>query len=274
MPHIFFTGMNPGSVNIWASLGVKKFGVPEEIIEFEYDTSRFMKHHKKKIVTWCVPEFIVELVTDPAEVILGNHKIQSMYPNGLFYQEDLQPLFSPILKLNNYPKGCVVTHEECITLGNRWNIPMKFLYTVNQDTMQYIKKTYQVYGKVDDADLVLAKNFDEPLIGSDNIAIRLEYKDKAVYYYNSVTNENLKECSATDLQVTVGVYAALMTLVHEKLRGGVYYTEDLVDTFFAKFLTDNMMIQEFVFEKTQRDGLVLKTHNPHISHGEGPFIKL
>lgn len=274
LPHIFFTGMNPGSVNIWAAIGAKKFGIPKEITEFEYDTSRFMKKHKEKMVTWCVPEFIVELVTDPAEIILGDHKIKSMYPNGLYHQEDLKHLFEPILKLDHYPKGCVVTHEECVTLGNRWNIPMKFLYTVNQETIRHIKRIYDENGKIEEKDLVLGKNFDDPLVGSDNIAMRLEYEDKAVYFFNSACNENLKECSGTDFQVTIGVYAALFTLLQNDLQGGIYYAEDLLDTFFPKFLTDNMMIQEFVLEKDEKGNLNLTSHEPHISFGKGSFIKL
>ncbi len=274
MPHIFFTGMNPGCVNMWAAIGVKKFGVPKQIIEFEYDTSRFMKHHKEKMITWCIPEFIVELVGDPAEIVLGDHKIKSFYPNGLMHSKDLKPLFSPIFKLKKYPHGCISGHEECITMGNRWNIPVQFLYSINQETINYVKKLYQEKGKIEEKDLVLGKNFDDPLVGSDNIAMRLEYDDKAVYYFNRGINENLKECSGTDFQVTVGVYAALYTLLHDNLAGGIYYPEDLTDKFFPKFLTDNMMIQEFVFEKHGKNRLHKISHNPHINFGEGPFIKI
>ncbi|MFA4814613.1 MAG: hypothetical protein WC924_01730 [Candidatus Gracilibacteria bacterium] len=275
MPHILFTGMNPGAVDVWAAIGAKKFGKPLEMTEFEYDTSRFMKMHKEKMVTWCVAEFVIELVTDPAEIILGDHKIKSMYPNGLFYTEDLGPLFSPILKLEKYPQGCVVTHEECVTLGNRWDIPCRFIYTVNQETMNFIRKTYEAKGKLEDTDLVLANNLKDELLGSDNIAVRLDYKDKAVYYFNSASNESLKECSGTDYQVTTGVFAALFTILNDDLKKpGIYYPEDLLDTTFAKFLTDNMMIQEFVFEKRKNGELRLLSHEPHISYGEGPFVKI
>lgn len=274
MPHIFFTGMNPGCVNMWAAIGAKKFGVPNKITEFEYDTSKFMKHHKEKMVTWCIPEFIVELTEDPAEIILGDHKIKNLYPNGLCHHRDLEPLFSPILKLKKYPKGCISGHEECVTLGNRWDIECEFIYSVNQETMQYIKNLYNKNGKIEEKDLVLGKNFDDPLTGSDNIAMRLDYDDKAVYYFNSGVNENLKECSGTDFQVTIGVYAALFTLLQNKLKGGIYYPEDLTENFFPKFLTDNMMVQEFIFEKKGKNRLHLISHDPHISFGQGPFIKI
>lgn len=274
MPHIFFTGMNPGAVNVWAGIGIEKFGKPEKITEFEYDTSRFMKKHKEKMVTWCVPEFVVELVTDPAEIILGDHKIKSLFPNGLYHQENLKPLFSPILKLKKYPKGSIVTHEECVTLGNKLNIPCRFIYTVNQETMDYIKKTYEKKGKLEESDLYLANNIKERLLGSDNICMRLDYKDKAVYYYNSMSNENLQECSGTDYQVTVGVYSALMTILKDKLKPGIYYPENLLKKTFPKFLTDNMIIQEFVFRKSKNGKLKLKSHDPHISYGKGEFIKM
>ena len=98
-------------------------------------------------------------------------------------------------------------------------------------------------------------------------------KDKAVYYFNSASNENLKECSGTDYQVAVGVYAALFTLLFSSLKPGIHYTENLLDTIFPKFLTDNLMIQEFVFEK-QGKRLKQISHDPHISYGEGEFIKM
>lgn len=273
--HILFTGMNPGNVNVWAAMGVKKFGKPLQITEFEYDTSRFMKHHKEKMVTWCVPEFLVELVTDPAQIVLGDHKIKSMFPNGLYHTEELKPLLSPILKLEKYPQGSVVMHEECVTLGNRWNIPCRFVYSVNQETMAYIKKTYEAKGKVENSDLVLADNLKDSLLGSDNIGLRLDYKDQAVYYFNSVANQDLKECSGTNFQVTVGVFAALFTLLNDELKqGGLYFTEDLLESSFPKFLTDHLTIQEFVFEKNKKGALNLKSHLPRCQWGEGEFVQL
>lgn len=273
LPHIFFTGMNPGAVNVWAAIGIEKFGVPNEIIEFEYDTSAFLRAHKEKMVTWCIQEFIVEVVTDPAEVILGDHKIKSFFPNGLYHTEELEPLFSPILKLPKYPRGAITTHEECVTLGNKFNIPAKFLYTVDPTTMAYVKKLYDAKGCVEEEDLVLGNNVDEPLIGADNIALRLDYDDKAVYYFNSAANNDHKECSGTDFQVAIGVYAALFTMLFSDLKPGIHYPEDLLGTLFPKFLTDNMMIQEFVFEK-HGDHLTQVAHDPRISYGEGEFIRM
>lgn len=60
-PHILCTGMNPGAVNMWVRYGIEKFGVPEEIIHFEYDTSKIAKGWHS-MITWCVHEFLVESV--------------------------------------------------------------------------------------------------------------------------------------------------------------------------------------------------------------------
>lgn len=274
MPHIFFTGMNPGAVNIWAAIGVNKFGIPSQITEMEIDTSQFRNNKNAKLVTWCPPAFIVEIVSDPSEIVLGDHKIKNLYPNSLYHLEDLKPLFRPILKLDSYPKGMVVSHEECVTLGNRWDIPIKFLYTINPATVKYIKRLHEKKGTVEEGDLVVGKNFDEPLIGSDNIAMRLDYPDKAVYYFNSESNENFRECSGTAYQVTTGIFAALFTLINNNLKKRIYFTEDLLDTFFTKFITDNMLIEEIIFKKDKKGKLRLVSHDPHVSYGSGPFIRL
>jgi hypothetical protein len=273
-PHIFFTGMNPGSVNIWAEIGIEKFGKPQQMVEFEYDTSRFLRARREKMVTWCVQEFIVELVIDPSELMLGKGKIRNSYPNGLFHREDMRHLLSPVLKLKDYPQGCIVGHEECYTLANRHDMPCKFVYSVNQETMQYLQKMYEDKGTITEENLVLGDNVKDPLIGSDNIFVRLEYPDKYVYYYNAIPNRNLKEASCTDVQVVIGVYAALFTLMQDKCKPGLYFTEDLLHTTFSKFLTDNMMIQEFVFERNGDQVGALQSYDPHISYGSGPFIKL
>ncbi|MEX2016987.1 MAG: saccharopine dehydrogenase NADP-binding domain-containing protein, partial [Candidatus Pacearchaeota archaeon] len=35
--HILCSGMNPGVVNMWVRYGISKFGIPKEIVHFEYD---------------------------------------------------------------------------------------------------------------------------------------------------------------------------------------------------------------------------------------------
>ncbi len=274
MPHIFFTGMNPGCVNIWTEVGISKFGVPQAMVEFEYDTSRFLRWHREKMVTWCLEEFVIEMVNDPSEVMLGRYKIKNSYPNSLYNRENMEHLLSPVMKLESYPDGCIVGHEECITLANKYDMPCKFVYSVNNETMAYLKQVYEEKGKMTEEDLVLATNVQDSLVGSDNIFMRLEYADKYVYYYNAIQNTNLKEASCTDVQVVIGVFAAIFTLMMHDLKPGIHFPEDLMGTIFPKFVTDNMMIQEFVFERKDDTVSLQQSYDPHISHGSGPFIKL
>ncbi len=273
-PHIFFTGMNPGSVNVWATIGMERHGLPKDITEFEYDTSRFLRAHREKMATWCIPEFIVEMVTDPAEWMLGRDKIRNGYPNGLYHRQDMESLLAPVMPLKQYPSGCIVGHEECVTLANKYDVPCKFVYSVNLETMEHLKNIYEQKGKLTEEDLVLGNNYSDPLVGADNIGMRLEYDDQCVYYFNSAQNDLLKETSGTDYQVAIGVYAALFTLLQSQLQPGIHFTEDLLQTYFPKFLTDNMMIREFVFSKGTDNALTQVSYDPHVSYGTGPFIKL
>jgi len=63
-PHIISSGMNPGAVNIWVMHGVRNFGVPREIIHFEYDTST-PADGWRPLITWSRQEFLTETVWEP-----------------------------------------------------------------------------------------------------------------------------------------------------------------------------------------------------------------
>ena len=67
---------------------------------------------------------------------LGKDKIKWLYPNALSHQVEMKSILSPILKLEKYPKGCLVLHEENITISHKYNIPSKFIYAVHPQTLQ------------------------------------------------------------------------------------------------------------------------------------------
>lgn len=274
MPHILFTGMNPGCVNVWAEVGISKFGKPQQMLEFEYDTSKFLREHKEKMVTWCLEEFLSEVVTDPSESMLGRRKFHNAKVSSLYHREDMEHLLAPLMPLKTYPQGCVVGHEECVTLADKHDMPCKFVYSVNLETMAHIQKLYETNGKVTPEDLVIGTNVGDPLVGADNIFMRLDYPDRYVYYRNAIQNKTLIDTSCTDMQVIIGIYAALFTLISHDLKPGIYFPEDLMDTMFPKFVTDNMMIEEFVFERNGDKVGALTSYNPHISYGSGTFIRL
>ncbi len=262
---ILCSGMNPGNVNMWVRHGIEKHGVPQEIIHFEYDTS--MSRKWKAMVTWSIHEFLEEDIRDPGGLVLGRGKIKWLYPNALLHQIDMKPILSPILELEKYPKGCLVLHEENITIGHRYDIPSKFVYAIHPQTMQALLKMYRKEKKIPKKELQLADNLKIGLDGSDNIGVLLKYKNKKVYYFNSISNTSVVGTNATYTQVAVGVFAALFTLMFDKnLKNGTYFVEDLYDTHYKHYMFDNLRVQEFVF-----NGNKLKKYAPEIklSHKNG-----
>jgi len=99
--------------------------------------------------------------------------------------------------------------------------------------------------------------------GADSIGVALEYPDKRVYYLNSVSNLAMIGTNATYFQVVIGIFAALFTLVFDRLKPQVYFVEDLWDTHYRYFMFDNLRVQEYVFQK-QHGSLKLAGYNPGI----------
>lgn len=254
---ILCAGMNPGNVNMWVRHGIEKFGVPQEIIHFEYDTS--MSRKWKAMVSWSIHEFLEEDVHEPGGFVLGKDKVKLLYPNALAHQVDMKLILSPILKLDQYPKGCLVLHEENITIGNRYDIPSKFIYAIHPQTLKALLRIYKTEKKVSSKELQLADNLKIILDGSDNIGVLLRYKDQKVYYFNSIANTSVVGTNATYTQVAIGVFAALFVLLFDQLKNGIYFVEDLYGTHYKNYLFDNMRVQEFVF-----NGNKLKKYTPEV----------
>ncbi|HKZ33786.1 MAG TPA: saccharopine dehydrogenase NADP-binding domain-containing protein [Candidatus Nanoarchaeia archaeon] len=267
--HILCAGMNPGIVNMWVRYGISKFGIPKEIVHFEYDTSKIQTPFKTKqlAITWSPHEFLVENVRDPSGVALGRKKIKPITPNAISHRQDMRPILSPIVKLDKYPKGFTVLHEENLTLSYKYDIPSKFIYSVNDDTMEALLKMNRRKNRILEEDFMVIKNIDIPLEGSDSIGVILNYGDRKVYYFNSINNASMIRTNATYYQVVIGVFAALFTLLFNKnrLKKGVYFTEDLFNTNYKDYVFDNMRVQEFVFKKENGGKMKIDSYNPTLS---------
>lgn len=245
---IFCAGMNPGNVNMWVRHGIEKFGIPKEITHFEYDTSHLVREQHPSI-TWSLHEFLVESTKDPGGKMLGRDKVKMLFPNALENRKNLKFVAGPVLKLDNYPEGFQVLHEENVSIAQKYDVPSQFLYAIHPQTMNSLLEVYAKNKKVKKEDLLLGDNQSRTLEGTDCIGVALEYKEKRVYYINSVSNGVVIGTSATYLQVAVGVFSALFTLIFDDLAPGVYFVEDLFDTHFKYYMFDNLRVQEFVFRK-------------------------
>jgi len=260
--NIFCAGMNPGIVNMWVRYGIEKYGLPKEVIHFEYDSSKVARHWKP-IMTWSIHEFITEVIKDPSGVVFGRGKFKKLLPNALEHRVDMKPILSPILKLHKYPKGFTVLHEENLTIAQKYNIPSKFIYAINTTTTENLLKIYNKNKEVTKQALIHGDNTNNILEGSDSIGVLLRYGDKDVYYFNSVPNNAVMGTNATYLQVAVGIFAAIFALLFDGLKKGVYFPEDLFNTHYKYYMFDNIRVQEFVFNKTGGK-LKIQHYNPEI----------
>src|SRR5690606_35519432 len=227
-PHILSSGMNPGAVNVWVSHGVDRYGVPDEIVHFEYDTSMAVDGWRP-LITWSRREFLTETVWEPTGLVV-NGKLKMLRTNALAHREDMRPIMEPVVRLPEYPRGFLVLHEENVKLGQMLGVSSKYLYAIHPRTMSYLVKRYRETGRVLISDLEVGDNTTIPLEGSDTIGVCLEYPNRRVYYLHSLTNASVVGTNATCTQVAVGVYAALITMLHERLAPRVYFATDLYNT--------------------------------------------
>lgn len=118
-------------------------------------------------------------------------------------------------------------------------------------------------------------NTTVPLEGSDTIGVCLEYPGRRVYYLNSLANRAVVGTNATCTQVAVGVYAALITLLHEDLAPRVYFATDLYDTVYPHVLFSNLRVEHSVFVRRNRSW-VLHRHvpelHPRFPHAEEQLV--
>jgi hypothetical protein len=260
-PHILCSGMNPGVVNAWVQHGVRTFGVPREIVHFEYDTS-MAADRWRPVITWSRKEFLTEAVWErTGAVVDGVPLLKST--NALHHREDLGPIMKPVLPLPSYPRGFLVLHEENLTIGRALGTSSKFIYAVHPKTMAYITRRWRHRGEVPITDLEIGDNTSIPLKGADTIGVYLDYPRRRVYYLHSMANRDVVGTSATCSQVAVGIFAALFTLLQERLRPRIYFVGDLYDTLYPHVLFCNMRVEQFVFTKRKRS-LVLRQHVPDL----------
>jgi hypothetical protein len=260
-PHILSSGMNPGAVNIWVWHGVRRYGNPREIIHFEYDTSMAVDGWRP-LITWSRREFLTETAWEPTGMVVEG-RLKMFRTNALIRREEMEPVMQPVVPLPSYPRGFVVLHEENLKLGQALGVSSKYLYAIHPRTMAYLVRQWREKGHLRISDLQVGDNTTIPLTGSDTIGVCLEYPDSRVYYLHSLANSAVVGTNATCTQVAVGVYAALMTLMHERLEPRVYFATDLYDTIYPQVLFSNLRVEHFVFDR-QKQSWVLREHVPEL----------
>lgn len=86
-----------------------------------------------------------------------------------------------------------------------------------------------------------------------------------MYHLHSLANSSVVGTNATCTQVAVGVYAALITLLGERLAPRTYFATDLYDTVYPHVLFSNLRVEHFVLERRKRSW-VFRQHVPELHH--------
>lgn len=236
---IIGSGMNPGVVQWMAIELMKKVDViPKACYIVEHDTTFFKdssKCDKDTIYTTWSPECFLDEAIDSYPMFIRN-KIQY-----LMYKEVYEQEFNISLGNKKF-SGCLVPHEEVLSLGSIYGFESGFIYRINEHTTNLIKENIKDLDKLWENPMELLDPSKTSLEGDDLVGVLLVYDDKEIYMYNKSNNDSIYEeyeINATYFQVACGIYAGLCTILIDNVEKGIYYVDELIlktKSLYGKYL--------------------------------------
>lgn len=226
---IIGSGMNPGVVQ-WMALDLMKKR-PDELplacYIVEHDDSIYndpaLIQGETVYSTWSPECFLDEAVLNYP--MFMKKKLPLMI-FGQVYEQD----FKVTLGSKTF-YGCLMPHEEVITLGKTFDMETGFIYRVSD----YMTNLLHAYLEDSDPLWDWEHHVLDPAVGEvggrDMVGVLLVYPDKEIYKYNVVASSDVYpeyRTNATYLQVACGIYGALSTLLLDKIPEGVYFVDELL----------------------------------------------
>jgi len=245
---IIGSGMNPGVVQ-WMALDLMKKNLDENPLGcyiVEQDNSFYADKtlaNKKTIYTTWSPECFLDEAISGYPMFLKHQMPLFLYEN--VYDID----FMVSLGERNF-SGCLMAHEEAITLGKLFDMETGFIYKINDHTSELIRANLDHIDDLWQWDMEVLDPAIEELEGEDLVGVLLVYKDKEKFMYNVLSNKdvfNKYKVNATYFQVACGIYAAISSLLLDNLPQGIYYVDELLlktNTNYGKYL--NYYMTDFV----------------------------
>lgn len=158
--------------------------------------------------------------------------------------------------------GCLVPHEEILTLGKLYNMELGFLYRVNDHTTQLIRQNINNLDIFWERPMKVLDTSEAALEGEDLVRILLVNEEQEFYMYNVLRNQDIYaqyEVNATYFQVACGIYAGAASLLLDSLPHGAFYVDEMLlkaKSNYGQYLTYYM--KDFVTgTNTVSDGLLL-----------------
>ncbi|MGG3916439.1 S-adenosylmethionine decarboxylase related protein [Rossellomorea vietnamensis] len=259
MKGIVCSGMNPGVVQ-WMAIERMKDSeeLPLACYIVEHDTSFFKDPSFAKdqcvYTTWS-PECFLD------EAILS-YPMMMKEKTPLFLYENVYDLEFKVTLGEVTFNGCLMPHEEVYTLCRMFNMEGGFLYKVNEHTTSLIRDNLDNVDKIWEYPMETLDPSEHALTGKDLVGVLLVYKDKELFMYNELSNDEIYEnyqTNATYFQVACGIYAAFASLLLDPLPNGVKYVDELLietNSRYGEYVRYYM--KEFIVGKNHTtDGLLL-----------------
>lgn len=257
---IIGSGMNPGVVQ-WMALEMIRQTPDEDplgcfIVEHDNTFYKDVSLAQKNTVytTWS-PECFLD------EAILNYPMFMKQHMPLFFYNAVYETEFKVSLG-NKQFYGCLMPHEEVVTLGKAYDMEIGFLYRVNDFTTDVIRSNLGNANDLWNWNHRVLDPLDAELDGDDLVGVLLVYKDKERFMYNTMNNKKIfseYKTNATYFQVACGIYGALSALLLDDIPAGIYFVDELLlqtDTIYGMYLSYYM--KDFVTgENIGSDGLLL-----------------
>jgi saccharopine dehydrogenase-like NADP-dependent oxidoreductase len=224
------SGMNPGGVQ-WFALSLMqeqpdKLPLACYIVETDssFYADRTLLQPKTVYSTWS-PECYLD------EAIL-NYPMYVSHHQALFLYEAVYAQ-TFIIRLGELSfEGCLMPHEEVLSLGERFPFETGFIYKVNEVTTAILQNHLDDADELWDWNHKLLDPRDAELEGSDLVGVLLVYDDHERYLYNVMDNKQIYAAygtNATYFQVACGLYGGICSLLLGEVPNGVHWVDELPD---------------------------------------------
>jgi saccharopine dehydrogenase-like NADP-dependent oxidoreductase len=227
---IIGSGMNPGVVQ-WFAISLMqeqpdKLPLACYIVETDnsFYADRAMLQPNTVYSTWS-PECYLD------EAILNYPMYVSNHMPLFLYRQVYEQTFLVRLGLTSF-EGCLMPHEEVLSLGERFPFELGFIYKVNEVTTDILHSHLNDADELWDWKHQLLDPRDAELEGSDLVGVLLVYDDHERYLFNVMENKEIFEAygtNATYFQVACGLYGGICSLLLGEVPKGAHWVDELSD---------------------------------------------
>lgn len=129
--------------------------------------------------------------------------------------------------------GCLMPHEEVLTMGRLYDMELGFIYRVSDYMTNLLQANLHQLEELWNWDHKVLNPLEAELIGQDLVGVLLVYPDKERYMYNAMDNAAIfaqYQTNATYFQVACGVYGGVCSLLLDEIDPGVHYVDELLMT--------------------------------------------